>query len=75
MTYPKDENGRYLIPSTAGEPRIEADCDCGDGFNVPAHTWDRVSDRHAHAHTKGLDGRPAAARMTVRQIEPEAEAE
>jgi glycine/D-amino acid oxidase-like deaminating enzyme len=68
MTYPKDENGRYLIPSKEGEIRIEADCDCGDGWNVPERAWDWISDRHAHAHNKGRDGLPAGGRMNIQRI-------
>ena len=68
MTYPKDENGRYLIPSKEGETRIEADCDCGDGWNVPERVWDWISDRHACAHNKGRDGLPAASRMNMQRI-------
>ena len=70
MTYPKDENGRHFIPSQDGETRIEADCSCGDGWNVPERVRDWISDRHAWAHNKGRDGLPAATRMNLRLIEP-----
>jgi len=70
MVFPKDENGRYFIPSRDGETRIEASCDCGDGWNVPERVWDWIGDRHAWAHNKGRDGLPAGGRMIVRRIEP-----
>jgi len=70
MTYPKDDNGRYLIPAEDGETRIEADCSCGDGWNVPERAWDWISDRHAWAHNKGHDGLPAGARINLQRIEP-----
>jgi hypothetical protein len=70
MTYPKDHNGRYLIPSRGNEPRVEADCSCGDGWYIPTCVWDYISQRHAAAHTKGRDGLPAASRMQVRHIQP-----
>ena len=52
MTYPKDQNGRYLIPSRGDEPRVEADCSYGDGWNVPTRVWDYISERRAAAHTR-----------------------
>jgi len=73
MTYPKDGNGRYHIPSQEGATRIEADCDCGDGWNVPEHVWDWISDAHARAHNKGRDGLSAGSiggGWNVRRIEP-----
>ncbi len=70
MAYPKVEDGRYFLPSQEGETRIEADCDWGDGWNVPERVWDWISDRHAWAHNKGRDGLPAGSRMDVRRIEP-----
>ena len=75
MTYPKDDNGRYFIPAKEGETRIEADCDCGDGWNVPERVWDWISDRHAWAHNKGRDGLPAGSRMNIQRIEPGTPAE
>ena len=75
MTHPNSDSGRYLIPAAPSEPRIEADCTCGVGWNVPARVWDWISDRHAHAHNKGIDGLPATGRLEVRRIEAEPEAE
>jgi hypothetical protein len=70
MTYPKDENGRYLIPAKNGETRIEADCSCGDGWNIPERVWDWISDRHHLAHRKGRDGLPGGRRIDVARLEP-----
>lgn len=70
MTYPKDRNGRYLIPSRGDEPRVEVDCSCGDGWNVPTRVWGYISERHAAAHNKGRGGLPGASRMQVRHIQP-----
>jgi len=75
MSYPKDENSRYLIPSQDSEARIEADCSCGDGWNVPERVWDWISGRHAWEHNKGRDGLPAAARLNIQRIEPGAAAQ
>jgi hypothetical protein len=74
----KDANGRYVIPSAPGEARVELDCSCGYGWSGPERAWDWISDRHAHAHNKGIDGLAAAATWDVRHItaaEPEPEAE
>ena len=74
----KDENGRYWIPAKAHEPRVEMDCSCGYGWSGPERAWDWISDRHAHAHNKGIDGLSAASRWDVRHIaaeQPELEAE
>jgi hypothetical protein len=71
MSYPKDQNGRYLIPATRSEARVEADCSCGDGWNVPVRVWGYISERHASAHRKGRDGLPGGSRMDVRRIDAE----
>jgi hypothetical protein len=70
MTYPKDGNGRYLIPAGDGDTRIEADCSCGDGWNVPERAWDWISDRHHLAHRKGRDGLPGGRQVDVARLEP-----
>jgi hypothetical protein len=75
VTHPHDNYGRYLIPAAPDEPRIEAGCTCGASWNVPARAWDWISDRHAHAHNKGIDGLLATSRLEIRQIEAEPEAE
>ena len=81
MTYQTDENGRYRFPLLPGDTaRVIADCDCGWSMDGPERVWDWLSDRHAHAHNKGIDGLAAASRMEVRHLtadqpEPEAEAE
>jgi hypothetical protein len=46
----------------------------------PERVWDWLSDRHAHAHDKGIDGLPAGGLMEIQRItvgppEPELEAE
>jgi hypothetical protein len=76
----KDENGRYRIPATAGEPRVEVDCSCGWGLNAPERLLDYMTGRHAAAHNKGIDGLPAAGTWDIQHIaagqpEPEPEAE
>jgi hypothetical protein len=78
MTFPKDEHGRYWIPAKAKEPRVEIDCSCGWGLNAPERLFDYMTDRHAHAHTKGIDGLAAGATWDIRHIaadrpEPEPE--
>jgi hypothetical protein len=71
MTYPKDENGRYFIPSQEGETRIEADCaSCRSGWNVPERVWDWFSFCHAREHRKGHNGLAALADVNVRRFEP-----
>jgi len=69
MACPKDESGRYLIPSKDDETRIEADCEDCSGWNVPERVWDWISDQHATAHNKGRDGLPAASQMNIPRIE------
>ena len=64
MTFPTDENGRYLIPAPS-EPRVVADCDCGYGIDCPERVWDHISGQHAAAHNKGREGLPAASRWEI----------
>ena len=76
----RNENGRYLIPAQTHEPRVEIDCSCGWGLNAPERVFDWMTDRHAHAHNKGIDGLAAAASWDIRHVsadqpEPEPEAE
>jgi hypothetical protein len=79
--YPTDENGRYRFPMLPDDRvRVVADCSCGWGMDGPERVWNWLSDRHAHAHNKGIDGLAAASSMAVRHIaaeppEPEPEAE
>ena len=80
MSFPKDENGRNWIAAKAGEPRFELDCSCGYGLNAPERVFGWMTDRHAHAHNKGIDGLAAASKWDIRHItaeqpEPEAERE
>ncbi len=80
MTFPKDEHGRYWIPAKASESRVVIDCSCGWGLNAPERLFDYMTDRHAHAHSKGTDGLSAAATWDIRRIpaghpEPESDLE
>ena len=81
MSYQVDENGRYRFPMLGTDTvRVVAGCSCGWGMDGPERVWDWLSDRHAHAHNKGVDGLPAAGRMEIQRItvgppEPELEAE
>jgi hypothetical protein len=68
MTFPKDEHGRYWIRARANEPRVEIDCSCGWGLNAPERLFDYMTDRHAHAHTKGTDGLTPSATWDIRHI-------
>ena len=71
MTYPKDGNGRYLIPSQEDETRIAADCSgCGSGWNVPERVWEWFSFCHEREHNKGHNGLAALADVDVRRFEP-----
>ena len=80
MSWEKDGNGGYRIPAKAGEPCFELDCSCGYRMNAPERVFDWITDRHAHAHNKGIDGLAAASKWDIRHIpaeqpEPEAEPE
>ena len=81
MTYQVDENGRYRFPVLPDDRvRVVADCSCGWGVDGPERVWNWLSDRHAHAHSKGIDGLAAASTLNVQRItvegpEPEPEAE
>jgi hypothetical protein len=68
LSFPKDDNGRYLIPAATHEPRFELDCSCGYGLNAPERVFDYMTDRHAAAHSKGIDGLAAAATWETRHI-------
>jgi hypothetical protein len=78
---PVDQAGRYRFPMLADDRvRVVADCSCGWTMDGPERVWNWLSDRHAHAHSKGIDGLSAAAVWNVRHIaaeqpEPEPEAE
>ena len=70
--YQVDENGRYRFPMLPDDRvRIVADCSCGWAMDGPERVWNWLSDRHAHAHNKGIDGLPAASRIQVRRIDAE----
>jgi hypothetical protein len=71
MTFPKDDHGRYWIPARASEPRVEIDCSCGWGLNAPKRLLETMTDRHAYAHNKGIDGLAAAATWDIRHIPAE----
>ena len=81
MNYQTDDNSRKCFPMLPDDQvRVIADCSCGWGMNGPERVWNWLSDRHAHAHNKGIDGLAAAATWNVRHIaaerpEPEPEAE
>jgi hypothetical protein len=81
MSYQVDKNGRYRFPMLETDTvRVVADCSSGWGMDGPERVWDGLSDRHAYAHNKGLDGLSAAGRMEIQRItagptEPEPEAE
>jgi hypothetical protein len=81
VTYQVDENGRYRFPVLPDDRvRVVADCSCGWGVDGPERVWNWLSDRHAHAHSKGIDGLAAASTLNVQRItvegpEPEPEAE
>lgn len=80
MSYEVDENGRYHFPMLPEDKtRIIADCSCGWSMDGPERVFNWLDDRHAHAHSKGIDGLSAVARMEVQRIaaerpEPEPEA-
>ena len=67
----KDRGGRYWIPATAGEPRVEIDCSCGWGLNAPERLSGYMTDRHAAAHGKGTGGLAAAATWDIRHLAAE----
>jgi hypothetical protein len=76
----RDDNGRYLIPAMAHEPRVQIDCSCGWGLSAPERLFGYMTDRHAAAHNKGTDGLAAAATWDIRHIpagrpDPEPEAQ
>jgi hypothetical protein len=71
MSLPRDEKGRYWIPAKADEPRVELDCSCGYGLNAPERIFDYMTDRHAAAHNKGIDGLAAAATWDIRHFPAE----
>jgi hypothetical protein len=76
----RDENGRYLIPAMAREPRVQIDCSCGWGLSAPERLFGYMTGRHAAAHSKGTDGLAAAATWDIRHIpagrpDPEPEAQ
>jgi hypothetical protein len=79
MTYQADETSRYRFPVLPDDRvRVVADCSCGWAMDGPERVWNWLSDRHAHAHNKGIDGLAAGARWTVRHItaeQPEPEPE
>jgi hypothetical protein len=81
MSYQVDGNGRYHFPMLPDDKvRVMADCSCGWGMDGSERVFGSLSDRHAHAHNKGVDGLPAAGRMEIQRItvgppEPELEAE
>ena len=63
-----DDDGRYRIPAAPHEPRFELDCSCGYGLAAPERVFDYMTERHAAAHSKGIDGLPAAAVWDIRHI-------
>jgi hypothetical protein len=79
MSYQVDENGRYSFPMLPGDKaRVVADCSCGWAMDGPERVWNHLSDRHAHAHAKGIDGlAQAAAWWNIQHVpaEPEPEPE
>ena len=81
MSYQVDKNGRYRFPMLETDTvRVVADCSCGWGMDGPERVWNWLSDRHAHAHNKGIDGLAAASTLNVQRItaelpEPELETE
>ena len=79
MSYQADPDGRCRFPLLAGDTvRVVADCSCGWGADGPERVWDWLSDRHAHAHGKGIDGLSPCGSWNVQHIaadKPEAEAE
>jgi len=80
MSYQVDENGRHRFPMLPEDRvRVIEDCSCGWGMDGPERVWIWLSDRHAHAHNKGIDGLAAAStgtvqRITVKDPQPEPEA-
>jgi len=80
MSYQVDEYGRYRFPMLPNDRvRVIEDCSCGWGMDGPERVWLWLSDRHAHAHNKGIDGLAAASTGSVQRIavedpEPEPEA-
>ena len=72
MTYQVDQNGRNRFPMLPDDRvRVVADCSCGWGMDGPERVWNWLSDRHAHAHNKGIGGLAAAASWDVRHITAE----
>lgn len=55
---------------------IRATASCGLDWQGPKAAWDNwFSDRHAHAHQKGIDGLSATCPdLNVTEAEPELEA-
>ena len=72
MSYQVDESGRYRFPTMPGDRvRVVADCSCGWGMDGPERVWNWLSDRHAHAHSKGADGLSPCGRTEVQRIAAE----
>jgi hypothetical protein len=71
----RNENGRYQIPAQAHEPRFELDCSCGYGLDAPERLFDYMTERHAAAHSKGVDGLAASAAWDIRHIAADQPAE
>ena len=47
------------------EVRVSAVCSCGFDWEGSERSWEWISDRHAHAHNKGMGGLPATGRWTI----------
>ena len=81
MSHQVNANGRYCFPMLPDDKvRVIADCSCGWGMDGPERVFGSLSDRHADAHNKGIDGLSAAGRMEIQRFtaelpEPELETE